>query len=313
MNRPYTPHRGLLVLLGVLACLPLILPNSFYFDLLIRFAINAAIAITLNLLIGYTGQISLGHAGFFGLGGYGSAILISRCGIPPALALVLSATGVAVLALLVARPILRLKGHYLAMATLGLGIIIMITLTNESALTGGPDGMAVPAFTLLGWEVSGDRTWYAISACTLLLTAWAALNLIAAPGGRALQAIHGSEVAALAVGIDVAAMKVRVFVLSAVAASVMGSLSAHYVGFITPGIAGFLHSIELVTMVVLGGMASVFGAILGAAVITVLPQLLSTLEGWETVAFGAVLMLCMIFLPKGLVPTLRARWQRRNA
>ncbi len=310
MNKLSSSTRALMLLAIVLLCLPLVLPNSFYYDVAIRIAINAVIAIGLNLLIGYTGQISLGHAGVFGLGAYASAILSSRYGWPPALALAAAAAGVATLALVVARPVLRLKGHYLAMATLGLGIIIMIMLTNESALTGGPDGMAVPPFSVFGWELSGEKHWYALCAVALLVMAWTALNLINAPGGRALQAIHGSEIAALAVGVDVTAMKVRVFVLSTVVASVMGSLSAHYVGFVTPGVAGFLHSIELVTMVVLGGMASVFGSMVGAVVLTLLPQLLSALEGWETVAFGAVLMLCMIFLPKGVVPTLRARLNR---
>lgn len=310
MNKLSSSTLGLLLLAVVLLCLPLILPNSFYFDVATRMAINAVVAIGLNLLIGYTGQISLGHAGFFGLGAYASAILTSRYGWPSMLALVAAAIGVAALALLLARPVLRLKGHYLAMATLGLGIIIMIVLTNEAALTGGPDGMAVPAFVVFGWEVSGEKSWYAVCAALLLLMAWAATNLINAPGGRALQAIHGSEIAAFAVGVDVTAMKVRVFVLSAIVASVMGSLSAHYVGFVTPGIAGFHHSIELVTMVVLGGMASVFGSIVGAVVLTLLPQLLSTLEGWETVAFGMVLMASMIFLPKGVVPTLRSRLNR---
>lgn len=313
MNKFSSSTLGLLGLAAVLLCLPLLLPNSFYFDVAIRIAINAVVAIGLNLLIGYTGQISLGHAGFFGLGAYASAILTSQYGWPPAVALLAAAAGIAVLAMLVARPVLRLKGHYLAMATLGLGVIVTIVLTNESAFTGGPDGMAVPAFTLAGWEIAGEQAWYAVCATALLLMAWAATNLINAPGGRALQAIHGSEIAAFSVGVDVTAMKVRVFVLSAVIASVMGSLSAHYVGFISPGIAGFQHSIELVTMVVLGGMASVFGSIVGAAVLTLLPQLLSTLEGWETVAFGLVLMASMIFLPKGIVPTLRARLRRRAA
>lgn len=302
--------RGFFLLAAILLCLPWVLPNSFYYDVAIRIAINAVVAIGLNLLIGYTGQISLGHAGFFGLGAYASAILTSRYDWPSLLALAAAAALVAVIAFLIARPVLRLKGHYLAMATLGLGIIIMIVLTNESTFTGGPDGMAVPAFTAFGWEISGEKDWYAVSAIALLLMVWTALNLIHAPGGRALQAIHGSEIAAAAVGVDVTAMKVRVFVLSAVVASVMGSLSAHYVGFVTPGIAGFLHSIELVTMVVLGGMASVFGSVIGAVVLTLLPQLLSALEGWETVAFGSVLMLCMIFLPKGVVPTLRAKLRR---
>ncbi|MBI2771990.1 MAG: branched-chain amino acid ABC transporter permease [Burkholderiales bacterium] len=307
MARFSPESRGLLLMAAVLAFLPLVLPNGFYFDVVTRIAINAVIAIGLNLLIGYTGQISLGHAGFFGLGAYASAVLTARYGWPSLAALAAATGGVALLALLVARPVLRLKGHYLAMATLGLGVIIMIVLTNESAFTGGPDGMVVPAFSIFGWEISGEKTWYAVCALLLLAITWAALNLVRAPGGRALQAIHGSEIAALAVGIDVTAMKVRVFVLSAAIASVMGSLSAHYVGFITPGIAGFLHSIELVTMVVVGGMASVFGAVVGAVVLTLLPQLLSSFEGWETVVFGAVLMLAMIFLPRGVVPSLRAR------
>ncbi|MDI9332927.1 MAG: branched-chain amino acid ABC transporter permease [Cytophagales bacterium] len=307
MNSFLPSTRGLLVLALVLLCLPLVLPNAFYFDVVTRMAINAVLVIGLNLLIGYTGQISLGHAGFFGLGAYASAILTSRYGWPSAVALIAAAAGVASLALLIARPVLRLKGHYLAMATLGFGIIITIVLTNESAFTGGPDGMAVPALALFGWELAGEKAWYAVASVLLLIMIRVATNLIHAPGGRALQVIHGSEIAALSVGVDVTAMKVRVFVLSAAIASVMGSLSAHYVGFITPGIASFQHSIELVTMVVLGGMASVFGSVVGAVVLTLLPQLLGALEGWETVAFGLILMLCMIFLPKGIVPTLRAK------
>lgn len=297
--------RGLMVLAGVLVLLPLLLPNSYYYDVAIRVALNACVAIGLNLLIGYTGQISLGHAGFLGIGAYGSAILTSRFDWPPFAALLVAALATGALALLVARPILKLKGHYLAMATLGLGIILSIVIVNETAWTGGPDGMSVGAFGLWGWQIASERTWYWVAAVLLLLVTVLALNLIDSPAGRALQAIHGSEVASRVAGVNTTAFKVRVFVLSAVLASVTGSLSAHYVGFLTPGVAGFFHSIELVTMVVLGGMASVFGSILGAAILTMLPQLLSAFEGWETVAFGVILMLTMIFLPRGLVPTLR--------
>lgn len=304
--------RGLMVLAGVLVLLPLVLPNSYYYDVAIRVALNACVAIGLNLLIGYTGQISLGHAGFLGIGAYGSAILTSRFDWPPMVALMTAALVTGALALLVARPILKLKGHYLAMATLGLGIILSIVIVNETAWTGGPDGMSVGAFGLLNWQVANERTWYWLVAALLMLVTVLALNLIDSPAGRALQAIHGSEVASRVSGVDSTAFKVRVFVLSAVLASVMGSLSAHYVGFLTPGVAGFFHSIELVTMVVVGGMASVFGSILGAAILTMLPQLLSAFEGWETVAFGAVLMLTMIFLPRGLVPTLRLKLGRRT-
>jgi branched-chain amino acid transport system permease protein len=216
------------------------------------------------------------------------------------------------LAFVLARPILKLKGHTLAMATLGLGIIISIVINNEQQWTGGPDGMAVPAFELFGMAVAGETHWYAVAAVMLLLMTWLALNLIDSPVGRALQAIHGSEIAARVAGVDTTKFKVRVFVLSAVVASIAGSISAHYIGFITPGMAGFFHSIELVTMVVVGGMASVFGSIIGAALLTVLPQLLQAFEGWEVVVFGVILMVTMIFLPRGLVPSIALRFKSRR-
>ena len=142
----------------------------------------------------------------------------------------------------------------------------------------------------------------------LSVSVWASLNLIDSPFGRALRALHGSEVAAQVVGVNIVRYKVSIFVISAMFASLMGSVTAHYIGFVTPNIADFFHSIELVTMVVIGGMASVYGSVVGAVLLTALPQALSSLEGWETVAFGAVLMGCMIFMPRGLVPTLAARF-----
>lgn len=215
--------------------------------------------------------------------------------------------GTGLLAFVVARPILRLKGHYLAMATLGLGIIVSIVITNESAWTGGPDGMPVDALNVAGWAPAGEFQWYWIIAACLWLAAWFAGNLVDSPVGRALRALHGSEAAAQSVGVDVARYKARVFTISAVFASFAGSLFAHYVGFITPQVASFLHSIELVTMVVVGGMASVHGSVFGAALLTALPQLLAEFEGWEMVVFGALLILVMVLLPRGLVPTILRR------
>jgi branched-chain amino acid transport system permease protein len=305
-------YAGLLVLAVILALLPVVLTNPFYIDVAIRIALNAVVVIALNLLMGYTGQISLGHAGFYGMGAYASAALTTHMNWPPIVALLAGAAATGVLAFVVARPILKLKGHTLAMATLGLGIIISIAINNESQWTGGPDGIGVPAFTLFDVTIEGEKAWYAVSAALLLLMTWFALNLIDSPVGRALQAIHGSEVASRVAGVDTAKFKARVFVLSAVVASIAGSISAHYIGFITPGMAGFFHSIELVTMVVVGGMASVFGSILGAALLTILRQLLQTFEGWEVVVFGVILMATMIFMPKGLVPSIAQRLRSRK-
>ena len=301
-------YLGLVVIMVVLVILPFVLPNKFYVDLATRMAINAIIVLGLNLLIGFAGQISLGHAGFIGIGAYATAVLPTHFNVHPLLAMALGALAASLLAAIVARPIFKLKGHYLAMATLGLGIIINIALRNEASLTGGPDGMPVPAMGLLGYDITTDIQWYWIVALLLSVSVWASLNLIDSPFGRALRALHGSEVAAQVVGVNIVRYKVSIFVISAMFASLMGSVTAHYIGFVTPNIADFFHSIELVTMVVIGGMASVYGSVVGAVLLTALPQALSSLEGWETVAFGAVLMGCMIFMPRGLVPTLAARF-----
>ncbi|MBP9736641.1 MAG: branched-chain amino acid ABC transporter permease [Rhodoferax sp.] len=305
-----SPFIGLYIVAGVLLLLPFVLPNSFYVDLAIRMAINAVIVLGLNLLIGFAGQISLGHAGFLGMGAYATAALPTHFGWHPLFAMVAGMVAAGTLAALVARPIFKLKGHYLAMATLGLGIIINIAVRNEAALTGGPDGMPVGPMSIAGFEISGDKHWYWICSFVLCFSIWSSLSLIDSPFGRALRALHGSEVASKVVGVDVVRYKVAIFVMSAVFASFMGSITAHYVGFVTPNLADFFHSIELVTMVVVGGMASVYGSVVGAVLLTALPQALTSFEGWETVAFGTILMLCMIFLPKGLVPTLAARFGR---
>jgi len=303
---------GLAALVLSIVLLPLALTNNYHYEVAIIVGLNAIVCVGLNLLIGYAGQISLGHAGFFGLGAYGSAILTVRYGWPPAAALVAATAGAALLAYLVGRPILKLRGHYLAMATLGMGIIVSIVIATEDQVTGGPDGMAVAPFSLLGFTLAGERVWYWVVGATLVGAVWLALNLIDSPAGRALRALHGSEIAAQVAGVDPARYKVLAFVISAVFAAVAGSLTAHYSGFITPAKATFLHSIELVTMVVLGGMASTFGAVIGAAVLTTLPQFLTLLKDYEMMVFGAVLMLTMIFLPRGLVPTIASALRRRD-
>ena len=300
-------NAGIAALAAVVALLPLVLVNDYFYDVAILVAMNAIACVGLNLLIGYAGQISLGHAGFFALGAYGTAILASRYGWPSWLSMPASIAEVGMLAFVIGRPTLRLKGHYLAMATLGLGVIVSIVLATEDRITGGPDGMAVPALAVFGWTVQGERPWYWIAGFALVASVWLAQNLIASPVGRALRALHGSEIAAQTSGIDSARYKVMVFVVSAVFAAAAGAMTAHYAGFITPARGSFLHSVELVIMVVFGGMASTFGAVVGAAVLTTLPQFLTVLKDYEMMAFGAILMVTMAFFPKGVVPTLAQR------
>jgi len=305
-------HRLLVVLAVVAAGLPLVAGNGYFYDVAILVAFNAVVCVGLNLLIGYAGQVSLGHAAFFGLGGYGTALLASRYAWPSLVALAVAVAGVALLAFLVARPILRLRGHYLAMATLGLGIIVSIVLATEDRITGGPDGLQVPPLAIGGLAIAGEPLWYAIAAGTLVLAVFVASNVVDSPAGRALRALHTSEVAAQVAGIDTARYKLFAFVLSAAFAALAGALSAFHAGFITPASASFLRSIEFVTMVVFGGMASTSGAIVGAAVLTLLPHVLTALRDYETIVFGALLMATMIFMPRGIVPTLAALARQRG-
>ena len=295
----------------VIALLPLAFPSGYYFRVAALVWISALAAIGLNVLMGLAGQVSLGHAGFFGIGAYAVALGPALLGLPGWAAFLLGAALAGGLAFAVGRPILRLKGHYLAIATLGLGILVSLLLNNESRITGGPDGISVPRLTVLGWRAAGSETWYWISGAVLWLGAWLALNLEDSPNGRALRALHESEVAAGVLGVDVAKFKLRAFVVAAVYAAVAGALQAFMNGFITPDSAGFLHSIELVTMVVLGGLGSVAGSVVGAAVLTTLPQLLTVFREYETLLLGFAIVLVMVFLRRGIVPSLAALLPRR--
>lgn len=300
----------LLVLALLIALTPFFFPSGYYYRVGALIFVNGLAVTGIVILTGYAGQISLGHAGFAGIGAYACALAPAHLGLHPALAVLLGAGVSAVLAYLVGRPILRLKGYYLGVASLGFGILVSMVLNNERALTGGPDGIAVADLglrgLLKGWglNLSNGEFWYFFSGIVLLIGAWLALNLYNSPTGRALRALHGSEVAARTVGVDVAQMKLKAFVISAVYASVSGSLLALQNKFITPDVAGFMHSIEMVTMAVLGGVGSVLGAIFGAGILTLLPQVLTVFAEYEQMVLGLVMMLVMIFLREGLLPSI---------
>ena len=280
-------HVTLLILTLLVVAAPFFFPSGFYYRIGALIFINAIAVTGLVILIGYAGQISLGHAGFAGIGAYACALAPEHLGLPPVAAIALGAALSAALAWLVGKPILRLHGYYLGVATLGLGILISMVLSNEAQWTGGPDGIAVPDLGLrgllrnLGWRVGAGELWYGLAGAVMILGAWLALNLFDSPTGRALRALHGSEVAARTMGIDVARHKLHAFVVSAVYASVSGSLLALMNRLITPDVAGFMQSVQMVTMAVLGGVGSVLGAIFGATILTALPQLLTVFHQYE--------------------------------
>lgn len=298
---------------AIVIILPLFFPSAYYYRIGALVFIFALAVVGLNLLMGFAGQVSLGHAGFLGIGAYSVAIGPVHFGAPSWLCLFVGAILSGAVAFAVGRPILKLKGHYLAVATLGFGLLVAIVLTNEAGWTGGPDGMNVPALTLFGWRVHGSDAWYWIAGATFIGGFLLALNLMESPTGRALQAINDSEIAARVLGIDVARKKLAIFIISAMYASVAGSFLALFNGLITPDVAGFLGSIELVAMVVLGGMGSIFGSLVGAAVLVVLPQVLTIFHEYEQALLGLIVMVFMIFLRQGIVPSVTvalAGWRK---
>lgn len=303
----------------IIVILPLLTNSTYLLSSFIFIGIYSIVTISLCLLMGYAGQISLGHAAFYGMGAYGSAILTVNYGLNPWLAMLIAALATALLAWGIGIPTLKLKEHFLALATLGFGIIIYMVLLQESALTGGPSGLTgIPYITLGGFRFDQDFKYYYLVWAFVFFTIYICRNIVKSRIGLALRAIHGSEVAAEAMGVDTASYKLQIFVLSAVFASLAGSLYSHYVTMINPSPFGFKMSIEFVLMAVVGGIASIWGPMLGVAIVTFLteflrefiPLLVPAAGGeFEIVAFGLILSAIMIFMPEGLFRGLVNRWE----
>jgi len=265
--------------------------------------INALVAIGLCILMGYAGQISLGQAGFYGIGAYVSAVLSLHFGLPVVVSLILAMVVAAMVAVILAVPALRLKGHYLAVATLGFGEIIYIILNEWGP--GGPSGFGdIPHFSLLGYTITSTTGYFYLIWGLVAVVMIFSLNLIHSRTGRALRAIHDSELASNAMGLDVVELKIKVFILSAVYASLAGGLYAHYITFISPSSFSLFYSILVLMMVIVGGITNLWGAIIGAVVITVLPELLRRFEEFDVLVYGLILTLSLMFFRKGLVPIL---------
>jgi branched-chain amino acid transport system permease protein len=309
--------RHVLFVLAVLAA-GTAFSNPYHLQLMTFIGIYTLLALGLNMLMGYAGQISLGHAAFFGLGAYTTAVFTVHWGISPWLALPAALALAAVVAFLVALPMLKLSGFYLGMGTLGFGMIVFILFRECSSLTGGDSGMVgIPSLALGAFSLDSGKRYFFLVWGVVFLCFVACERLVNSRMGRALRAIHDSEPAARAMGIDTSSVKIWVFVLSAVLSALAGFLYAHLVSFISPSSFDFLMSVRMVTMVVIGGMASIWGSLLGASLLTLLPEWLHVFTDYEMVVYGLILMTIMIFLPQGLTRGLldlyeRSRIQRRS-
>lgn len=296
----------LMILAGVIMALPLALGDSYYLNVLVFVGIYSLVTIGLSLLMGYAGQISLGQAAFFGLGAYTSGILTTKFGISPWLALLAAAFLTGGVAFLIGTPALKLRGHYLAMATLAFGYIVYIVFNQARFLTGGPSGFGqIPRFRLGNLLFRTDVHYYYLVWILVIFVLLVSLNVTHSRVGRALRSIHGGELTANIMGVNTAKYKIQVFVLSAVYASLAGSVYAHFITFLNPTPFGFHFSIVAVTMVVVGGMTSVWGAIVGAALLTILSEYLRVFHDYDILIYGSILLLLIMFLPQGLFGLIR--------
>jgi branched-chain amino acid transport system permease protein len=309
--------RGVVLVWLVLAAWPFVAGNDYVTSLGVAFFINLLLIAGLNLVMGYGGQISLCQAGFFGLGAYVSGALALKAGVPPWIGLVAAPFGTALAAFLIGLPALRLRGHYLAMATLGFNAILSVLFVELVPITGGPNGLAgIPPLRLGGYSLDGARRffWLAwlVGGVLMALLAF----LLSSRAGRALRAVAGSEIAAASMGVDPFRTKLLAFMASAAAAGVAGALYAHFNQYASPETFSFSASVLLVVMVALGGWGHYWGPLFGAALYTAVPELLRRFQDAELLVFGAGMVVVLLFLPDGIAglgPRRRAPHHRKAA
>ena len=269
--------------------------NLFYVQVLQQIGINIILAVGLNLIVGFSGQFSLGHAGFMAIGAYAAAIIGSKSPTYGAFfgAMLIGALLSGAVALLVGIPTLRLKGDYLAVATLGVSEIIRIFIINGGSLTNGAAGiLGIPNFT----------TWQMVYFFVIITTI-ATLNFLRSPIGRSTLSVREDEIAAESVGVNTTKIKIIAFVFGAITASIAGSLQAGFIGSVVPKDYTFINSINVLIIVVFGGLGSITGAIVSAIVLGILNMLLQDVASVRMIIYALALVLVMIFRPGGLLGT----------
>src|SRR5262245_8676959 len=271
--------------------------------------IYSIVGFGLMMLTGFTGQVSLGHAAFLAVGAYTEA-LMQAAGVPFFVSIVSAALFAGALGVIVGLPALRLKGIYLAIATLAFNVIVEEIIARWHSLTGGNEGKQLKPVEILGYKLDSDSDFYYLCLALTVLCCLACINVLRSPTGRAFVAIRDSEISASCMGVNLAKYKTMSFAFSAALTGIGGALYAHKIAFISPEQFTLFASIELITIVILGGIGFLHGAVLGSVFIIVLPQLISIAKGYlpenlaptglQAVVFGLILILFIIFEPLGL-------------
>jgi branched-chain amino acid transport system permease protein len=274
---------------------------AYILHLAILAGIFVILTLSLNLIIGYAGQISLGHAAFFGIGAYASTLTAMSWNFPYLLSVLAAMLVSGLCGLGLGLPTLRLKEDYLAIVTLGFGVIIDLVIRNLE-ITGGPDGIVgVPSPVILGLSFRDALLYLILVVLGVAFTVLFTYLLVSSYHGRALRAIRDHEITAQVMGINSPAYKVAIFVLAAALAGLAGSLFAHYIKHINYESFGLHTSIQILCMVVLGGMGSIVGSVMGAIILTILPETLRGFQAYQDLIFGGLLVALLILRPQGLM------------
>ncbi len=288
-----------------------------YLVTVLQFALIYTVLVTgLNIFMGFSGQVSFGHNAFAAIGGYTSAVLTATYGWEPLPAALVGLIEALALAFIIGYPVLRLRGHYLAMATLAIGLIVYEVAVQWQSVTQGYMGISgVPPIGIGRWSVISDRSILAVLFVAVALALLSAAGIRRSRLGRAFLAVAGSEDAARALGIDVARYKLAAFMISAAYASIAGSLFVHAVGFVSPEVFGLQMVVLAFTMLYVGGIGTVTGPALGAVIISTLPESFRTFKDYQDLAYGAALVAILVYAPRGLasLPELWSRFRRRSA
>lgn len=300
-----------LVFIPVVAIFPLLLPNPYFVSTAFFIGLYSILTLGLVLLVGYTGQLSLAQPAFYGIGAYVSAILATRYQLPPILSMAIAVSATAIFALFIGKLVLRLQDYYLAVTTFLIMLMVKIAMEQWDTVTGGHSGVPnVPHLSLGPLVLTNDVHYYYLGWFLVAVFIALSSNLVRSRVGLALRAISGSEEAAQSSGIDPATHKLQVFVLTAVFAGLAGSIYGFYVNFVSPTAFGFQLLGQLLLMLIVGGTASIWGAVLGAALVVSMGEFLQ----WSLAAFlpsvtgeavmvvyGAIIIVLLIFMPRGIV------------
>lgn len=291
---------------GILLAIALIFPLVFSHPYIINVAVIAGIfvvlSLSLNLITGNMGIVSLGHAAFFGIGAYTSAILSSRYGLSFIVTFIAATLLAGIFGLVLGGPTLRLTGRYLSIVTLAFCEIIRIIQINWISLTGGPLGITnIKSPKLFGFEFDEPVKQYYLILIICLFSIYIITGIINSKHGRAITAIKNDELAASSMGIVVYRYKLLVFVISSAIAGLAGAFYAHYIGFIDPNSFSFNQSIQILSMTIMGGLGNIYGSILGAIGLTIIPEILRPLLNLREVIYGALIVVMVLVQPKGIL------------